>query len=64
MKIIVHYPETDQKKEELACRAASVHGKAVTEYIRQLAFSQEKKIELTRQIERKAERETVTPESP
>ena len=43
MKIIVHYPETDQKKEELACRAASVHGKAVTEYIRQLAFSQEKK---------------------
>ena len=63
MKIIVHYPETDQKKEELACRAASVHGKAVTEYIRQLAFSQEK-IELTRQIERKAERETVTPESP
>ena len=60
MKIIVHYPETDQKKEELACRA----GKAVTEYIRQLAFSQEKKIELTRQIERKAERETVTPESP
>lgn len=46
MKIIMHYPETEQGMNELKNTVATVHAESVKKYIKNLSCPKEQKIEL------------------
>lgn len=50
MKIIVHYPETEQGKEKLKRTVADVHIDAVVKYISKLSCPKEQKEKLLKEI--------------
>lgn len=50
MKLIMHYPDTEEKQKELAIRVSVFHAKAVIDYINQLPCTYEEKISLLEQI--------------
>lgn len=46
INIVVHYPKTEEGKQELAERVADVHADMVTRHIQKLNCPSEQKIEL------------------
>lgn len=46
INVIVHYPTTDEGKQELAKRVSSVHADMVNQYIQRLSCPSSQKIQL------------------
>lgn len=46
INVIVHYPTTDEGKQELAKRVSSVHADMVNQYIQKLSCPSSQKIQL------------------
>lgn len=51
MKLILHYPDTEEKQKELARRVALLHAQAVIDYVNGLSYTLEEKINLIQQIQ-------------
>jgi len=58
IQVIVHYPETEEGKRELADRVAAVHADAVDQSIRDLDCSARQKIQLLEEIIKSAGEQT------
>lgn len=50
MKIIMHYPDTPEKQEELAYQVAICHAKSIINYINTLPCTYEEKMSLIEKI--------------
>lgn len=50
MKIIMHYPDTPEKQEELAHQVAKCHAKSVLTYINTLPCTYDEKLNLIEKI--------------
>ena len=50
INVIVHYPTTDEGKQELAKRVSSVHADIVNQYIQKLSCPSSQKIQLMNAI--------------
>ncbi len=51
MKIIMHYPDTEEMKTELRHRAAAFHARAIIDYINSFSCSTNEKIQLINRIQ-------------
>lgn len=52
MVLVMHCPNTEEKEKELARRVATLHAKAVIDYINALPYTYEDKIDVIEQIKK------------
>ena len=52
MKVIIHYPKTEQGLRELQKRIALIHAEAVEQYLNKLPCSNQQKISLLKAVKR------------
>lgn len=50
VKVIMHYPQTEQGRRELKKKIASVHTEAVVQYLTKLPYPKEQKLALLQAI--------------
>lgn len=53
MKVIMHYPKTEQSRQKLQKKIASVHAEAVEQYLVKLPCPKEQKQDLINKIKQK-----------
>ena len=61
MKVIVHYPNTEQGAQELAKRVAKTHAEAAARYIEKLPCPKEQKEALFDEIMQRGKKKNRTP---
>lgn len=55
MKIVVHYPESENGKAELAKKVAEIHAQAIADYVSKLDLTGDEKISIIQNMTAKKE---------